>query len=223
MLEKEILILFGAPGAGKGTQCKLLETALRTVAVSTGDLFRSEIKKGTPIGALLSKKMQAGDLIDDEITFDLLRSRVTEADCVNGFILDGYPRNVSQAEKLLFFIGSLGLRVRCVVCLDIEEAALVVRLLSRWVCANCNYTTSMGQPPMSPTAGQCPNCKVGPLVRRTDDNEEAIRNRFATYRTITEPVLKYLAGAGVNLFTVDADQGISDVHDSIMAVVVKSG
>lgn len=217
MLSKEILILFGAPGSGKGTQCKLLERALKTVSISTGDLFRAEIKNSTSIGSMLSSKIQAGELIDDEVTFGLLRNRVVQPDCAGGFILDGYPRNVRQAEQLLSFVTTLGLTVRCVVCLDIDEAALVLRLLSRRVCASCNYTTSVE----SDGAGDvpCPKCQQGNLGRRVDDNEETIRSRFATYRTITQPVLDYLAGVGIALFTVDADRAVDSVHDSIMAVI----
>jgi adenylate kinase len=185
------LILLGAPGAGKGTISALLVDKYKIVQISTGDILRGEVKKGSPVGKQAAAYMQAGKLVPDEIILESMRSRLAMDDCANGFILDGFPRTIKQAEELKILLDGLGLKLDAVVNLEAPEEVLLRRLTSRRTCSNTSCQAIFNiytKPPRK--EGICDLCGK-PVIQRDDETEAVIRTRLETYKEKTEPLIRY--------------------------------
>lgn len=208
------LILLGPPGAGKGTQSALLERRFNIPQISTGDMLRAAVKASTPMGLKAKAYMDAGDLVPDNVVVGIVHERLQEPDCADGFILDGFPRTVPQADALSESLTQLDKELDAVVSLQVDINALVERLTGRRTCMNCGKGFHLKFDP--PAAdGSCSAC-AGELVQRDDDHEETIRRRMDAYRQQTAPLEDYYRQAGL-LLTVDGMSGIEDVQQAILA------
>jgi len=205
------LILLGAPGAGKGTQAQKLVKHFKIPQISTGDLLRAAVAKGTDLGKHANEYMTAGKLVPDEIVIGLIQERLKEDDCKNGFILDGFPRTIAQAEKLKEITD-----IDAVVNIDVDTYILVERLTGRRTCKNCNTVFHMIFNP-SKEEGVCDACG-GELYQRADDNEETVRNRVETYNENTAPLIDYYKDSG-KLQNVDGQRGIDGIFQNILKVL----
>ena len=202
-----IIVLFGKPGAGKGTQAPLLANALHVPTLATGDVLRAALRDGTPLGREAKAYMERGDLVPDAVILGIVKEALSDASFDKGAVLDGVVRTVPQAEGLERALRDLGRRVDHVVCFDIDDEEIVRRLSGRTVCEKCQ-TPYTGQVPG--TACTKPGCG-GTLVRRKDDEPEAIRNRLSVYRAQTAPVLDWYQGNGAAVHTIDAVGSVADV------------
>lgn len=197
------LVLIGCPGAGKGTQAKMLSKNYGIAHISTGDLLREQMKQGTELGKKVSAIMEAGGLVSDDIVSAMLAERIKADDCKNGYILDGYPRNVSQAEGLNDIVGSLDK----VICYEVDDNIIVDRMVGRRSCPNCGkmYHTKYNPPKVE---GKCDDCNEA-LIQRKDDNEETVVNRLKVYHETTAPVIDYYDKKGILLKT----SGVGDINE----------
>lgn len=208
------LILLGPPGAGKGTQSALLEKRFNIPQISTGDMLRTAVKAATPMGLKAKACMDAGDLVPDKVVVGIVHERLQEADCAEGFILDGFPRTVPQADALNDSLTQLNKVLNAVVSLQVDVSALVERLTGRRSCKNCGKGFHLKFDP--PAAdGTCSACS-GELIQRDDDHEETIRRRMDAYHQQTAPLEDYYRRAGI-LLTVDGMSGIEEVQQEILA------
>ncbi|MFN3286941.1 MAG: adenylate kinase [Sphingomonadaceae bacterium] len=209
------IILLGPPGAGKGTQAARLVSAHGLVQLSTGDMLRAAVKAGTPVGLQAKAIMEAGGLVPDEVVVGVLAERLDSPDvrAANGFILDGFPRTVPQAEALDRLLADRGQRLDRVVVLDVDEEALVERISGRFSCADCGegYHDRAKRPQVE---GVCDRCGGTRFVRRPDDNAETVRTRLAEYRAKTEPILPHYEARGL----VTHVDGMADI-DSVSAQI----
>jgi adenylate kinase len=213
-----ILLLFGPPGCGKGTQAVNLASRFEIPAISTGDMFRAEMKAGTEFGKMASSIMAAGGLITDEITNGIVKSRVSQPDCAGGFLLDGYPRTVPQAQYLAALLKEKGMPEPVVIHLDVASEALVARLTARRQCPTCKRIYNiLSQPPK--VEGVCDDDGVA-LFTRTDDQEATIRQRLNAYEELTGPILKWYGPAKIH--TVDGAQAPDVVGKAIVEAVLKA-
>ena len=192
---KKNIILMGPPGAGKGTLAKQLMTALDLVHISTGDMFRDAIKAGTPLGKLAKSYIDNGDLVPDEVTIGLVKERLSQDDCAKGYLLDGFPRTIPQAEALKEISAEIARPIDAVINLDCDNEELVKRISGRRVCKTCGapYHIINMKPKVE---GVCDICG-GPLYQRADDNEEALKVRLQHYVTDTKPLLDFYAKLGL--------------------------
>lgn len=211
------VLLIGPPGAGKGTQSKRLETAYGIVQLSTGDMLRAAVASGSEIGRKAKDIMERGDLVPDDLIIDMISARVDEADCANGFILDGFPRTVPQAEALTTMLADKGLALDHVVELEVDDDAMVRRITGRYTCAKCGqgYHDEFEKPARE---GVCDKCGGTEFVRRADDNEETVRNRLKAYHDQTAPILSYYKDQGV-LNAVDGMADIDQVTEQLKGVL----
>lgn len=211
------LILLGPPGAGKGTQAKILEETRGLVQLSTGDMLRQVIASGSELGQQVQALISAGNLVPDDIVIAMISNRISEPDCQKGFLLDGFPRTVAQAEVLDRLLADRGMPLSAVIEMRVDEAALTERLVGRFTCATCGegYHDRFKQPKV---AGVCNRCGGTTFKRRDDDKAEVIGQRFAAYRDLTAPLLPYYAARGI-LHTVDGMAGMDDVRAGIEAVL----
>ncbi|WP_417463306.1 adenylate kinase [Kordiimonas sp.] len=212
-----IVILFGPPGAGKGTQAQRIEKQKGLVQLSTGDMLRAAVAAKTEMGVAAKAKMDAGQLVSDEIVIGIIRDRIKEDDCKNGFILDGFPRTVAQAEALDGMLTEQGLKLNAVVEMKVDDNALVDRIAGRYTCAKCNegYHDTNLKPKVD---GVCDVCGSTEFKRRPDDNAETVGKRLEEYYAQTAPVLPYYAEKGI-LQQVDGMAGIDEVAAQIDAVL----
>ncbi len=189
------IILMGPPGAGKGTLAKQLKTAFNLTHISTGDMFRDNIKGGTELGILAKSYIDNGHLVPDDVTIKMLKSRLEEKDCENGFLLDGFPRTLPQAEALELLAKEINRPIDVVVNLDCDKQELIRRISGRRVCKNCGapYHIQSMKPKVE---GVCDLCG-GPLYQRADDNEEALKVRLDHYVHDTKPLLDFYAQRGL--------------------------
>ncbi len=206
------LVLLGPPGAGKGTQAKELSLRLGIPHISTGDMLREAVREGTPLGLKAKAVMESGGLVSDELLTGIVKERLAKADCAPGFILDGYPRNLSQAAILDGILGELGKDPVRAVELEVADDVIVTRLSSRRSCPGCgavyNLVTS---PPISP--GVCDKCSAT-LVLREDDKESVIRERLRVYHEKTAPLSAHFKARGV-LLGVPGDQSPAEVLSAV--------
>ncbi len=203
----------GPPGAGKGTQSARLQREHGLVQLSTGDMLREAVRNKTEVGLKAKSYMDAGDLVPDEVVIGIIADRIDRQDCENGFILDGFPRTIHQAEALDDMLSARGRKVDCALELKVVEHALIERIVGRYACANCgaNYHDTFKLPAKP---GVCDVCGSTEFVRRKDDNEETVRERFAAYRAKTAPVLPYYEDKGL-LKQVDGLKSIEQVAAEI--------
>jgi len=212
------LILLGPPGAGKGTQAKLLIEHFGIPQISTGDMLRAAVKAGTEMGLKAKACMDSGALVPDEVVIGIVRDRLEEADCEKGFILDGFPRTVPQADALKSTLAELGKELQAVISLEVDIDALVERLTGRRTCRSCGQGFHLRfDPPV--TAGVCDACG-GELYQRDDDREETIRNRMKVYQEQTEPLVSYYQRDGL-LAAIDGMQDIAVVQSDIRAALLE--
>lgn len=189
------IILLGPPGAGKGTQAKLLIERLQVPQISTGDMLRAAVKDGTPLGRQAKAFMDRGALVPDDVIIGLVRERLQNPDCTRGYILDGFPRTVAQAEALEKTLEDLRLSLDHVLCLDVPSEDLVVRIAGRRTCRQCG---AMSHVRFSPTRrdGVCDACG-GETYQRDDDREDTVRRRLAVYAEQTAPLVRFYEGRGL--------------------------
>ncbi len=201
-------VLVGPPGAGKGTQAQILASELSIPKVSTGDIFRANVSGGTELGKQAKAYMDRGDLVPDEVTNAMVRDRLAQEDAQGGFLLDGFPRNVAQAETLNKILGDLDERLDAVLELRVDEEEVVKRLSGRRSCRNCGHVQHVDFDPPA-TAGVCDACG-GELFQREDDKEETIRHRLEVYREQTAPLVQFYENEGI-LLTIEAVGSVADV------------
>ena len=210
------IIMLGAPGAGKGTQAKLIAEKYGVPHISTGDIFRANIKNGTELGKEAKEYMDKGLLVPDELTVRLLLDRVAQDDCKNGYVLDGFPRTIPQAEVLDKELTKLGDSVDFAVDVDVPDENIINRMSGRRACLNCGATYHIVNIP--PTKeGICDVCG-SELVLRDDDQPETVKNRLKVYHEQTQPLIEYYTGKGV-LRTVDGTLPMEEVFDAIVKIL----
>ena len=213
------LILLGPPGAGKGTQAKMLTEEFSIPQISTGDILRAAVKDGTAMGLKAKEYMNAGGLVPDEVVVGIVRDRLQEADCNSGFILDGFPRTVAQADALQASLQSMSKELDRVISLDVDPEALVERLTGRRTCKECGRGYHVKFDPSRDSA-VCDACG-GALLQRDDDQEETIRKRLQVYADQTSPLISYYRENGV-LMELDGMQPIPLVQEKMLSLLQAS-
>jgi adenylate kinase len=212
------IVLVGPPGAGKGTQAQYLAKNLGIPHISTGDLFRSNIAQGTELGLLAKEYNDAGRLVPDEVTIGMAEARMREADAAEGFLLDGFPRNIAQAQALDAFLAGQGIALDGVLDLEVPEAEVVKRIAGRRVCRNDSKAHVFHVSYNPPAAeGVCDTCG-GELYQRADDTEEAVRVRLEEYHTKTEPIIDYYKAQDL-VVTISALGAVDEVTERAMAAL----
>lgn len=219
MADRTILILLGPPGAGKGTQARLLADHFGLVQLSTGDLLRAAVAAGTEAGRAAKAVMEAGGLVSDEIVLAVLRDRMAKPDTARGIILDGFPRTAGQAAALDRLLAQNGEGVTAAISLEVDDAAMIGRISGRFTCAGCGegYHDDFKRPA---TPGVCDKCGGTHFNRRADDNAETVAQRLKAYHAQTAPLIAHYGGLGV-LEPVDAMQDIDTVAAAMGAIVAR--
>lgn len=209
------LVLFGPPGAGKGTQAKRLEDKYGIAQLSTGEMLRAEVAEQTETGRMADTLMKEGKLVPDALITSMIDTRLDREDCRNGFILDGFPRTVAQAEALDGVLADKGLKLDRVLSIEVDDEAMIERIVGRFTCARCGegYHERFKRPKVE---GVCDVCGSTEFVRRSDDNAETVRQRLKAYHQETEPVLRYYENQGL-VETVDGMGSIDEVTASLYA------
>lgn len=210
------LILLGPPGAGKGTQAAKIIEKYNIPHISTGDIFRKNIKEGTKLGKKAQEYMNKGELVPDSLVIEIATDRLTEDDCKNGFLLDGFPRTVEQAVALDAFLGQHGKKIDHVLDIDVPKEELMTRLIGRRVCKNCGATYHVTN--MPPKAeGICDKCE-GELMQRADDTESTVENRIEVYNKQTKPLLDYYDRLG-NIAHLNGTIGLEELFAEIVSIL----
>lgn len=210
------IILIGAPGAGKGTQAATIKAKYPIAHISTGDMLRVNVKEGTELGKLAKSYMDAGKLVPDQVIIDMMEARLKKDDCIAGFMLDGFPRTLLQAEALSRLLDKLGMKLDAAVELKIEDEVVVNRLTSRRVCKTCGEIYNTMLKPVK-ADGVCDKCG-GKVVQRDDDKEEVIRKRLSVFHEQTAPIVDYYDTKGV-LLKIDA----SGAKDAVLNLLECKG
>ena len=224
--DRTILILFGPPGAGKGSQAPRIVETKGIPQLSTGDMLRAAVAAGTEVGKQAKAVMESGGLVSDEIVVGIIKDRITEADCTNGFILDGFPRTVAQAEKLDEMLKETGEAVSSVVELSVPDAVLEERICGRWIhkSSGRSYHVKFAPPKSLPEGAKPDESNMlddetgEPLMQRGDDTAEALKSRLEAYHAQTVPILDHYKPTGV-VSSVDANRGMEEVWDGIKAAI----
>jgi adenylate kinase len=210
------LILLGPPGAGKGTQAKMLKEKFKIPQISTGDILRQAVKENTELGSRAKIVMDAGQLVPDDVVIDLIKERIRQVDCKAGFILDGFPRNITQAEKLSETLVEMDLRIDKVIDLEVNAEEVVNRLTGRSTCPECGAMFHhLSRPPKF--SGFCDGCK-GKLEQRPDDNTETIRKRLKVYMESTAPLKEYYQKQG-NLKMIEAKGSVEEIFSNVCEMI----
>lgn len=210
------LILFGPPGAGKGTQAKFIVEAFEIPQISTGDMLRAAVKNETQLGLKAKQIMDSGALVSDEIVLGLVAERLLEEDCRNGFVLDGFPRTIQQADSLAAILAGMGRSIEHVISLEVENSEIVVRLSGRRACSSCGkgYHITLDPPAAE---GVCDACGSD-LIQRVDDAEETVKNRLLVYDQQTSPLKKYYEQIGL-LRSINGSGPIQEIQHQIKSLL----
>ncbi|HII93032.1 MAG TPA: adenylate kinase [Methanosarcina sp.] len=211
------IILFGPPGAGKGTQAKKMVDYYGIPQISTGDILRANVREGTELGLAAKKYMDKGELVPDEVLIGIIKNRLKEQDCEKGFILDGYPRTIPQADALAVILDEINKPIDTVLNLEVPDEELVERISGRLMC-NCgaSYHRTFNPPKKDEICDIC----GGKVFQRADDKEEAVKTRLSVYKKQTEPLIDYYAKQGL-LITLDGTKDIDKVFEDIKAALAK--
>jgi len=212
------IVFLGPPGAGKGTQAKILVEKYGIPQISTGDMLREHVSKGTELGIKAKEYMEKGQLVPDEIILGMVKERLSQDDAQKGFILDGFPRTVAQAEALDKLLEEMGKKIEYVLALIVPDEELVTRLTGRRTCKNCGMMYHIKFKPPK-VEGKCDACG-GELYQRADDNEETVRNRLKVYHEQTAPLIEYYKKKGV-LFEVDGNKSIEEITQQLINILEK--
>lgn len=210
------VILLGAPGAGKGTQAVALVNTKGLVHVASGDLFRDNLSRNTELGQTAKTYMDKGELVPDDITVKMVLERIGRPDCANGFLLDGFPRTIPQAEALDKALSAEGKAIDKAISIAVPNEELVKRLSGRWICRNCQAPFHMVDAPPK-EAGKCDHCG-GELYQRDDDNETTVRNRLEVYSKQTAPLIDFYRNQG-KLLEVNGNQPVKAVTKEMLAAL----
>ena len=210
------IIMLGAPGAGKGTQAKMIADKYKVPHVSTGDIFRANIKNGTELGKEAKQYMDKGLLVPDELTVKILLDRVAQADCENGYVLDGFPRTIAQAEVLDKALTELGDKIDYAIDVNVPDENIIKRMSGRRACLACGATYHIEHIPPK-KEGVCDRCGEA-LVLRDDDKEETVKNRLNVYHEQTQPLIEYYTGKGI-LKEVDGTVPMDQVFEAITDIL----
>ena len=211
-------ILLGPPGAGKGTQAETIVNEFSVPHISTGDIFRKNIKEGTALGKKAMEYMDQGKLVPDDLTVELVKDRLLQDDCSNGFLLDGFPRTIYQADALEDALKSMGKALDYVINIMVRKELLVERAVGRRICKDCGQTYHMSFNKPS-KEGVCDNCG-GVLLQRKDDTKETVENRINVYQEQTEPLIDYYTQKGI-IVNIDGEKPIAQVGKDIIAELRK--
>lgn len=211
------LIMLGAPGAGKGTQSIKLAEKYNIPQISTGDIFRHNIKNETTLGKKAKEYIDDGKLVPDELVCDLVADRLKESDCSNGFILDGFPRTVYQADALSEILESQNISIDYVINIEIDDDIIVNRMSKRRVCPSCNATYTLDDV----SDGICLKCK-SEVIQRDDDKEETVKARLDVYHKQTEPLVEYYTNKGL-IVNIDGSKSVIDTYNAIILAIESQG
>lgn len=211
------IILFGPPGAGKGTQAKKMVDNYGIPQISTGDILRANVREGTELGLAAKEYMDKGELVPDEVLIGIIKNRLKEQDCEKGFVLDGYPRTIPQADALAVILDEINKPIDVVLNLEVPDEELIERISGRLMC-NCgaSYHRTFNPPKKDDVCDIC----GGKVFQRADDKEEAVKNRLNVYKKQTEPLIDYYTKQGL-LVTLDGTKDIDEVFEEIKAVLKK--
>jgi len=212
------LILLGAPGAGKGTQAAMLSEKLNIPHISTGDIFRYNIKNGTALGIKAKEYIDKGLLVPDELTIDIVKDRLLQDDCKNGFILDGFPRTIPQAEYLEVALKSMGVKLDAVLNIFVADEEIIKRMSGRRVCPSCGASYHLIFNPTK-AEGVCDSCHTN-VIQREDDKEETVLSRLHTYHSQTEPLIEFYKRKGVLLTVLGKDAVVATSQEVLKVLGV---
>lgn len=214
------IIFLGAPGSGKGTQAAMLSSELKIPAISTGDALRHEVGIKSEIGNLAKSYMDAGDLVPDEVVVNIIKNRIIQEDCENGFILDGFPRNVSQATELETMINSVDKKIEFVFNFKVDEEVLVKRIAGRFSCKGCGtvYNRYFKKPEKE---GICDKCGSSDFLNRADDNEATVKNRLKVYNDSTFALIEFYQKKNL-LIELDAVKSAPLIFKELVEIITKS-
>jgi adenylate kinase len=208
------MLIMGPPGAGKGTQAEKIIEFFNIPHISTGDMFRAAIHDKTEIGLLAKTYIDAGNLVPDEVTVGIVKERLAKDDCKNGFLLDGFPRDIHQAEMFKEMLKELGISIDLVLNIDVDHEKLVNRIIGRRICPDCGRTYHIKyNKPLK--EGVCDECGAN-LIQRKDDNVETVKNRLEVYNHLTEPVINFYKDLVVN---IDGDRDVDVIFEDIKKVI----
>lgn len=208
------LLIMGPPGGGKGTQAEVLVRELGVTHISTGDMFREAVKEGTEMGKKAKEYMDKGQLVPDEVVIGMVKERLSRPDCARGFLLDGFPRTLAQAEALDATLKELGLKLDAVININVPRESILERLTGRRVCRNCGATYHIKYNPPK-VEGKCNHCG-GELHQRSDDTEETVNKRLDVYEAQTQPLIDYYTKEGL-IKHINGNQEIKKVSEEMLA------